>query len=295
MKIRESTVDRVFDITNCLILVMIAFATLFPFLIVIGTSITPPEEIMRKTTGIFRIPQHVTFDYYRYILKGNSPILRALGITVFRTAAGTTINLILTALTAYPLSKKYIPGMNGIMKLFFFTMLFSGGMIPNYLVVRSLHLTNTLWALILPGALSVYNMIIMRTFFRSIPEEIEESARMDGCSDIMILFRIILPLSLPAIASLGLFYAVAHWNAFFDAVLYITDRKIWPMQLLLREILLTASVSELDLRNALNEATPPPSALIAATILITTIPIICVYPFLQKYFVKGVLIGSVKG
>lgn len=292
---KENTADRAFNIINYVLLILISFATLFPFLLVVGTSVTPPEAIMSKANSIINIPYKITFEYYKYILHANSPMFGAFGITVLRTVLGTAINLLLTALTAYPLSKRYLPGVNGVMKLFIFTMLFSGGMIPIYLLVRSLNIINTIWALVLPGALNVYNLIILRTFFRSIPEEVEESAKIDGCSDLGILFRIVLPLSLPAIASIGLFYGVWHWNSFMDAVLYINDRALWPMQLLLREILLTSSVSELDLSSTFADSVPPPGGLIAATIVITSLPIICVYPFLQKYFVKGVMIGSVKG
>jgi putative aldouronate transport system permease protein len=290
---RETIGDKIFSIINGFVLILIVIATIFPFLIIIGTSITPPEEVMRNTNSLLNIPTRFTLDSYRYILTPNSPIIKAFGVTMLRTVLGTTISLFLSALTAYALSKsKKIPGMNAVIKLFFFTMLFSGGMIPTYLVVNSLHITNTIWSLVLPGAINVYYLIILISFFRGFSEEIEESARMVGCSDFRMLFKIILPLSMPAMASIGLFYAVGQWNAFLDAVIYITDRNLWPMQLLLREILLTSSVQELSINN---EAAPPPSSLIAASILITTLPIICVYPFLQKHFVKGVMLGSVKG
>jgi ABC-type glycerol-3-phosphate transport system permease component len=290
---RETIGDKIFSIINGFVLILIVIATIFPFLIIIGTSITPPEEVMRNTNSLLNIPTRFTLDSYRYILTPNSPIIKAFGVTMLRTVLGTTISLFLSALTAYALSKsKKIPGMNAVIKLFFFTMLFSGGMIPTYLVVNSLHITNTIWSLVLPGAINVYYLIILISFFRGFSEEIEESARMDGCSDFRMLFKIILPLSMPAMASIGLFYAVGQWNAFLDAVIYITDRNLWPMQLLLREILLTSSVQELSINH---EAAPPPSSLIAASILITTLPIISVYPFLQKHFVKGVMLGSVKG
>ena len=202
--------------------------------------------------------------------------------------------MIITVLTAYPLSKKFLPGRSVIMQIFFFTMIFSGGMIPTYLVVKSYHLTNTIWALIIPGLLNVYNMIIMRTFFEGIPEDLEEAARIDGCSEWKVLAKIILPISKPVLASVSLFYAVWHWNSFFDVVLYITERKLWPLQTLLREIVLTMSMAELN-ANMADVATPPSSSVIAATVMVSVIPILLVYPFLQKYFVKGVMIGAVKG
>ena len=174
-------------------------------------------------------------------------------------------------------------------------MIFNGGMIPTFLVVQSYNIVDTFWALILPEALSIYNMIIMRTFFRSIPEELEEAAHIDGCSDIRVLTGVVMPLSLPVMASIGLFYAVWHWNAFFDAVLYINSRGLWPLQTLLREILLSTSISELQQGNLLADTMPPSTAVIAASIMISITPIACVYPFLQKHFVKGVMIGSIKG
>lgn len=296
MKIQQTTKDSIFSAINYFILVLIAIVTIFPFLDVILTSITPTEEIVKNAKSLIAFPHHPTISHYVYILEGNSSILRAMMVTIFRTVVGTVLSLIVTALTAYPLSKNYLPGGKVLMKIFFFTMIFNGGMIPTFLVVRSLGLTDTLWAFILPCLLNVYNMIIMRTFFKSIPAELEEAARIDGCSEFKILLKIILPVSLPAMASIGLFYAVAHWNSFFDAVLYITDRNLWPLQTLLREILLSTSVSELQLGGgSMSEATPPSNAVISATIMISTLPIICVYPFLQKHFVKGVMIGSVKG
>jgi len=175
-------------------------------------------------------------------------------------------------------------------------MIFSGGLIPTFMVVREMRLLNTFWAMIIPGALSVYFMIIMRNFFSAIPEELAESAHMDGASDITILFKIILPVSLPAIAAISLFYAVWHWNEFMDAVIFITDRHLWPLQMLLREILVSSSVAELALGGAIIDPNRPGFFVLAnAVIVVSAIPIICVYPWLQKYFVKGLLLGSVKG
>ncbi len=294
-KIRTRRGDRIFAVINYTILVLVAFVTLFPFLDVVFTSITPTEEIVLNAKKIIAAPQHPTFSHYRYIFSGNRQMINSMIITVIRTSVGTLLSLVITALTAYPLSKRYLPGVNGIMKVFFFTMIFYGGMIPTFLVVKSYRMVDTIWALIIPEMLSVYNMIIMRTFFRSIPDELEEAARIDGCSDVKTLVKIVLPLSMPVLASIGLFYAVWHWNAFFDAVLYITDRNLWPLQTLLREILLSTSISELQQGNLLADSMPPSSAVIAASIMISTVPIVCVYPFLQKHFVKGVMVGSVKG
>ena len=203
--------------------------------------------------------------------------------------------LTITALTAYPLSKKDLPAGKAIMGAFLFTMVFQAGMIPTFLAVRQYRLLDTFWALLLPEILSVYNMIIMRTFFSSLPNELMEAAAIDGCSEMGILLRIVLPLSAPVLASIGLFYAVWHWNSWFDAVLYITDRQLWPMQTLLREILLSSSLSELEQGSILEGAMPPATTVQAAAIMISVIPIACVYPFLQKHFVKGMMIGSVKG
>jgi len=181
------------------------------------------------------------------------------------------------------------------MMIFFFTMLFNGGMIPTYLAVRSYHLLDTLWALILPGALSVYNMIIMRSFFKSLPLEMEESAKIDGCTDMKVLFKIILPLSGPCLAAIGLFYAVGHWNSFFDAVMYINNRNLWPLQLILREILLTSSLSSVETNVSSNVLAPTSMAIMCTTIVISSLPIIIVYPFIQKHFVTGIMLGAVKG
>ena len=294
-RIKMHSGDRIYTVVIYIVLVFVAFATLFPFLDVVLTSITPTVELAEKAKDIIIIPEHPTLSHYYYILKGNIQMIRSIGVTVQRTVIGTLLALALTALTAYPLSKRYLPGRNWIMKIFFFTMIFSGGMIPTFLVVKSYNLLDTIWALIIPEMMSIYNMIIMRTFFSSIPEELEEAARIDGCSDIRILGSIILPLSMPVLASIGLFYAVWHWNAFFDAVLYINSRELWPLQTLLREILLSTSISELQQGNLLADTMPPSTAVIAASIMISTLPIACVYPFLQKHFVKGIMIGSVKG
>lgn len=288
--------DLVFSIVNAILLILIAVCTLVPFLDVALMSITPTKEIVKNAKALIVIPKSPTLSHYRYVLNGNGTILRAMGVTIFRTVVGTAVSLCVTVLTAYPLSKKFLPGRNILMKYFFFTMIFSAGMIPSYLVVKMFGLTDSLLAFILPNALNVYNMIIMRTFFLGIPAELEESTRIDGCGEWKALLKVVLPLSTPVLASIGLFYAVWHWNSFFDAVLYITDRKLWPLQTLLREILLSTSMSELlGGSGSLSEAMPPSTAVINATIMISCIPIMAVYPFIQKYFVKGIMVGAIKG
>lgn len=292
-KVKQSAGDRIFIIVIYIILLLTGAITLFPFLDVVFNSLMSSKELVESAKVVIAIPKHPTLENYAYVLSGNS-IFRAYGVTIFRTLIGTLLNMIITVLTAYPLSKKFLPGRSMIMQIFFFTMIFSGGMIPTYLVVKSFKLTDTVWAMIIPGLLNVYNMIIMRTFFEGIPEELEEAARIDGCSEWKTLWKIILPVSKPALASISLFYAVWHWNSFFDVVLYITKRELWPLQTLLREVVLTMSMAELN-ANMADVATPPSSSVIAATVMVSTLPILIVYPFLQKYFVKGVMIGAVKG
>ena len=292
-KVRQSKVDCIVTILIYIILVIIGLMTLFPFMDVVFNSLTSSKELVENAKAVIAIPKHPTLENYKYVLSGNS-IFRAYGVTVFRTVVGTLLNLVITVMTSYPLSKKFLPGRNVLMQIFFFTMIFSGGMIPTYLVVKTFKLSNTIWALIIPSLLNVYNMIIMRTFFEGISEELEDAARIDGCSEWKTLLKIVLPVSKPTLASIALFYAVWHWNSFFDVVLYITDRKLWPLQTLLREVVLTMSMAELNAQMA-DVAAPPSSSVIAATVMVSTVPILAVYPFLQKYFVKGVMVGAVKG
>ncbi|MFC5452357.1 carbohydrate ABC transporter permease [Paenibacillus aestuarii] len=288
-------VDNIFGASNMLLLTVITVITLVPIVAVVLSSVTPMSDVIKNPKAFIVIPSSLTFDYYAWLFRGSTAIIDAYVITILRTLVGTALCLALTVLTAYPLSRQYLPGRGQVMSIFFFTMLFSGGIIPTFLIVNGLHLTNTFWALIIPSSLSVYNLIIMRSFFQAIPIELEESARIDGASELTTLIKVILPVSLPSLATISLFYAVFHWNAFFDAVLYITDRKLWPLQLILREILVRNDVADLALGGSLNDVIPPSSVLINATIVIAVLPILCVYPFLQRYFVKGMMIGSVKG
>lgn len=292
-RVKQSTGDMIFSGLVNIILIIIGIITLFPFLDVVFNSLMSSKELVESAKSLLAIPKHPTLENYKYVLNGQR-IFSAYGITIFRTVVGTFLNMVITVLTAYPLSKKFLPGRSAFMQIFFFTMIFSGGMIPTYLVVKTFGLVDSIWALIIPSLLNVYNMIIMRTFFEGIPEELEDAARIDGCSEWGTLLKIVLPVSKPALASISLFYAVWHWNSFFDVVLYITKRELWPLQTLLREVVLTMSMAELNASMA-DLATPPSSSVIAATVMVSTVPILVVYPFLQKYFVKGVMIGAVKG
>lgn len=292
-RVKQSTGDMIFSGLVNIILIIIGIITLFPFLDVVFNSLMSSKELVESAKSLLAIPKHPTLENYKYVLNGQR-IFSAYGITIFRTVVGTFLNMVITVLTAYPLSKKFLPGRSAFMQIFFFTMIFSGGMIPTYLVVKTFGLVDSIWALIIPSLLNVYNMIIMRTFFEGIPEEMEDAARIDGCSEWGTLLKIVLPVSKPALASISLFYAVWHWNSFFDVVLYITKRELWPLQTLLREVVLTMSMAELNASMA-DLATPPSTSVIAATVMVSTVPILVVYPFLQKYFVKGVMIGAVKG
>lgn len=216
-------------------------------------------------------------------------------VTSYAFGRAFVISVVVTAITAYPLSKRHLPGISIIMVLFVFTMLFNGGLIPNYLLIRELHLLNSLWSLILPAMINVFNMLVIKSYYEGLPEALEESARIDGAKTYMILFRIILPLSMPVLATIALFYAVGFWNDYFSPMLYISDPSLKTLQLHLRDV-----VMENDTANAINKSADDlmnmsPESIRAATVVASTVPILLVYPFLQKYFIKGVLIGSVKG
>ena len=287
--------SRLFDVLNYLFVSIVAFTTIMPFIYIIGASFATEYEL--ATRPMFIIPQDVTLDAYRYIFSSNK-ILMAFGNSVFITAAGTVINLFFTVTMAYAVSKKRLRGRNFFLNLVIFSMFFSGGMIPSYIIVANvLNLKDTYWSVLLPGAISAYNMMIVKNFFQGIPQELEESAAIDGCNDVLILWKIVLPLSLPVLATFGLFYAVGHWNAYFGAMIYMSGaRDKWPLQVLLREIIILANASAGDLQNMdPNFVQPPEQSIKMAVIVVSTVPIMCVYPFLQKYFVKGVMVGALKG
>lgn len=284
--------SRLFDSFNYAFLLLLGLLAVVPFLYMVLGSFAAPEEYAKQ--GIVLIPTQFSLSAYAYIFSTDT-IVRSLVNTIIITISGTCINIFFTALMAYPLSRKELLGRRPVMLMIIFSMLFSGGMIPTFLIVKTLGLTNTLWSLLIPGAISAFNLIILKNFFQQMPEGIEESAKIDGCNDMMILFRIILPLSMPAIATFSLFYAVGHWNSFFSAILYINDTSKWPIQVLLRQVVIMSEGGIGD-SSQVNEAVAiPRQSIKMAVITVSTLPILIVYPFLQKHFAKGVLLGSVKG
>lgn len=288
--------DRIFDGINNTLLVFLGFSMLFPFYVVLINSISPPEDFRFKSIILF--PSKIELAYYQTVFSVGSRIFQAFSVTLFITFVGTAVNMVLTLMGAYAMSQKKMPMRSGITLFIVFTMYFSGGMIPTYLVVKEIGLTNTLWAMIIPSAVSSGTLIFMRNFIMGIPAEIIESATIDGCSDLRVLLNIILPLSSAAIATFTLFYAVGHWNEFYAGVIYVTKQKLQPLQVYLRWVLYDATTTNdfSEIERYLNDGIKPPTeALRAATIMAATLPIVLVYPFLQKYFVKGMIMGSLKG
>ncbi|MNC22668.1 L-arabinose transport system permease protein AraQ [compost metagenome] len=282
--------NRMFDVVNTALLSLIGIICVLPFIYVLAVSFTAPHIVAEG--GFILYPKEVSLAAYRYIFSSNA-LIRSLGVSIYITVVGTLLNLVLTSLLAYPLSRKSFKGRSVMLLAVLFTMLFNGGLIPTYYVVKSLHLIDSLWALMIPTAISAFNLIILKNFFQQMPDGIEDSAKIDGCNDLGILFRIVIPLSLPAIATFGLFYAVDHWNKFFSAVMYINNNEKWPVQVLLREIVINANSRVGDTN--IEEMNIQPLTIKMAVIVFATLPIMAVYPFLQKHFAKGVMLGSVKG
>lgn len=273
------------------LLAVFAFAAVYPFLFVVSCSISDPQYVVAQSIRFF--PKGFSVDSYKTVM-GNSQIWAAYYNTIWYTAVGTLVNIVMTVMTAYPLSRKQfcLKGMMAIMITI--TMFFGGGLIPSFILVNKLGLYDTRWALILPGAVTAMNIIITRTYFSSLPEELMESAKIDGANDIRILIRIVLPLSKAILAVLTLFYAVGHWNSYFNALLYIQNDKLQPLQIFLMRVLLQFSGDLAGNAQMGLERTMAVEQLKYSSIVVTALPIICVYPFLQKYFVKGVMIGAIK-
>lgn len=284
--------ELAFQVVLYVLLILLTLTFIIPFLLVIGTSFVSKEEIARR--GFVFFPQVWNFAAYDMMLLQNTEVWRAYGVTFFRVVVGTLSSLLVTGTFAYAVSKKDLPGRTVLLVLSFITMIFYGGLIPTYLVVKSLGLIDSLWCFILPNLMSVWNMLILRNFFYSIPDSLEESALLDGATPPTIFFRIIVPLSMPAVATIGLFYAVDQWNNWFDAAIWINDVRKYPLQMVLRKYVLMSSTYYLKFDLATG-AKPPDMGIKSAIVVISTLPMLCIYPFIQKYFVKGVMIGSVKG
>lgn len=292
MRTTRSVSEVLFDSANVILLCLLSLITLYPFLYVLFASISTPAEFVQHR-GILLWPKGFSLDSYRMVFE-NPNIIRSYLNTIFYVVVGTTLNILMTALGAYGLSRKNVMWKGAIMMLIVMTMFFDGGLIPKYLLVKNMGLLDTYWALIIPSAMTTWNLIIMRTAFQGVPDALEESARIDGATDWTILFRIIIPLSLPVIAVMVLFYGVWHWNKWFDALIYLRDRDLFPLQLILREILIQNDTSSMMTSVEGGDRMPVGETIKYATIMVATLPILFLYPFLQKYFVKGVMIGAIK-
>ena len=293
--IKETKSDQFFTVINYTILSLFLITILYPLIYVVSASISSSEAVISGKVWLW--PVNPSLEGYNAVFK-HKLIWSGFMNSIYYTVAGTLINVVMTILAAYPLSRRDFYGKNVFMFLFVFTMMFSGGLIPTYMLVKDLGLLNTTWSMLLPGALGVWNMIITRTYFQTtIPDELLEASQLDGCTDFQFIWKIVLPLSGPIIAVIALFYAVGHWNSYFNALIYLKKQSLYPLQLVLRDILvqndvdmnMLVDVAEQARREGLREL------LKYSLIVVATVPLLIVYPFVQKYFVKGIMIGSLKG
>lgn len=286
--------DRIFDALVYTIAGVVLLLVLYPLLFVVSASFSDPISVIDGK--VWLLPQGFTFTPYLHVFE-NESIWSGFRNTILYTLIGTFVNIILTILAAYPLSQRDLPGRKTLMFIITITMFFSGGLIPTYLLIKSLGMINTVWAMIIPGAISTYNLIVMRTFFQNgVPFELQESAWIDGASNFRLLLTIVIPLSMPIIAVMVLFYGVGHWNAYFNAMIYLKDRELFPLQLILREILILNQSDNMGLDGAgMTERVMMAESIKYSVIIVSSIPVLLLYPFVQKYFVQGVMIGSIKG
>ncbi|WP_426447365.1 carbohydrate ABC transporter permease [Paenibacillus sp. S-38] len=283
---------QTFNAVNLTFLTLLALAMFLPFLNVLAQSFSSSEAIV--SGKVLFLPVDFTWINYQYVFS-DAAIWRSFGITVYITVVGTLINLIATASLAYPVSRPEYMGRGAIVIMVLITMVFSAPLIPNFILMKSLGLTNSLWALLLPGAISAFNFFVMRSFFMQIPGEIIDSGRIDGCSELRMIWSIVLPLSKPVMASLGIFYAVNHWNTYMHALYYVNKPALWPLQVKLRQLIMSDEINiDPSASQFSSLAHMDPEGIKMATIIIATIPIVLIYPFLQRHFVKGMMIGSVK-
>lgn len=291
--IKQNKVDLVFDIVNISVLLCVMVVVLYPLIFVVSASFSDPMLVLQGKVRL--LPKGLNYQSYVSVFQDKS-IMVGYRNTILYTVVGTAVNLVMTVAGAYPLSRKDFVGRNLITIFFTFTMFFSGGLIPTYIVIKKLGLYNNFWVMVLPGAVGMWNLIIMRTFFQhTIPLELQEAAFIDGCRNFGILFKIVLPLSAPIIAVMVIFYGVGHWNAFFTALIYIKDQNKYPLQLVLREILIKN-----EMQNMTGDETIVRQQLLAesikySVIIVSSIPVLILYPLLQRYFVKGVMVGAIKG
>ncbi|KKO54399.1 carbohydrate ABC transporter permease [Paenibacillus sp. DMB20] len=286
MKIKESLGSRVFDVLNIVLMVLLMVVMVYPMVYVFSASIS--NNALVASGEVLLWPKDITFIAYEQLIY-NPDLWISYWNTIRYTVTQVVLTLLVTSAMAYPLAKKWLPGRRFILLMAAFTLLFGGGMIPTFLVVQKLGMLDTIWAVVLPSLVSTWYLFIMRTFFEGLPEELEDAATIDGCGSFQVLLRIVLPLSMPVMATIGLFTAVNQWNAFFDALIYLNDRTLYPLQIMLRNILIAGTnvQGEGDLSHL--------ETLKYAMIMIATLPILFVYPFIQKYFVQGAMIGSIKG
>jgi len=288
--LKKTVPDKIILLIVYFILIILAVTSLFPFFNLFSKAISLEKYV--AAGQIFLLPKGFQLDAYAFLLR-NEMFLTSFKNSIIIVLLGVMLNMGLTVLTAFPLSRKPFPGQKVIMFLFIFTMFFNGGIIPLYLLLKDLRLTNTIGSLILPSFISVYNLILMRNFYLSIPGELEDSARIDGCSSYDILYKIFIPLSMPAIMTLTLFYAVSHWNSFFNAMMYINDISKQPLQIYLRNVVLDLGIGQSNEERIFLQTDM--QSVKAATIILSTIPIAVIYPFVSKHFTKGVMLGAVKG
>lgn len=292
---RKTKNDIVFDVINYTILAIIGLAALYPLIFILSASVSDPIKIWNGE--VWLLPKGFSLEGYIRIFRDND-LWRGYLNSIIYTALGIGVSLTLTILAAYPLSRKDFKARNILMGIYTFTMFFNGGLVPTYLLVRNLHMLDSIWAVILPGAVSTTNIIISRTFFQSnIPDALYEAAEIDGCSDFKFFIKMVLPLSAAIIAVMVLFDGVKHWNAYFNALIYLNDRSLFPLQLYLREILIESQASD-EMSVGLREATEQlqfAEMIKYGVIVVSSLPVLMIYPFAQKYFIKGVMIGSIKG
>lgn len=297
MQFQLSRGDKIYNVINIVLVGIITLIILYPLLFVVFASVSDPRQIFDNALLLW--PKGFTLDGYKRVFD-NPDIWMGFKNAVIYTVLGTAVNVIMTTLAAYPLSRRDFRGRNVITILFTFTMFFSGGLIPTYLVNQQLGIINTMWVMILPGAVSVYNMIIMRTYFQqNIPLELEESAFIDGATDMQLLLKVVLPLSTPIIAVMMMFYGVGRWNGYFDAMIYLSDRELFPLQLILREILVQNQMGDAAnqamMSSNQSEVNLIKQSIKYAVVVVSSIPVLIFYPIVSKYFEKGIMIGAIKG